>query len=247
MSVKPEPPAVPLVGESELIDGRGLLIVKVDPPDVPPPGVGFVTVTVAVPAVVISLARIDAVSCVLLTNVVVRFEPFHFTEAPETKLEPLTVSVKPEPPAVPLVGESELIDGRGLLIVKVDPPDVPPPGVGLKTVTVAVPAVVISLARIDAVSCVLLTNVVVRLEPFHFTEAPETKLEPLTVSVKPEPPAVPLAGESELIDGRGLLIVKVDPPDVPPPGVGFVTVTVAVPAVVISLARIDAVSCVLLT
>ena len=42
-------------------------MVKLNPLDVPPPGVGFVTVTVAVPAVVISLARIDAVSCVLLT------------------------------------------------------------------------------------------------------------------------------------------------------------------------------------
>ena len=157
MSVKPEPPAVVLDGESEVIDGTGLLMVKLNPLDVPPPGVGFVTVTVAVPAVVISLARIDAVSCVLLTNVVVRPEPFQFTEAPFTKLEPLTVSVKAEPPAVPLVGESELIDGTGLLMVKLNPLDVPPPGVGLKTVTVAVPAVVISLARIDAVSCVLLT------------------------------------------------------------------------------------------
>ncbi len=35
--------------------------------------------------------------------------------------------------------------------------DVPPPGVPLKTVTLAVPAVAMSAAVMEAVSCVLLT------------------------------------------------------------------------------------------
>ena len=44
---------------------------------VPPPGVGLFTVTLAVPAFVMSLEGTVAVSEVLLTNVVVRFVPFH--------------------------------------------------------------------------------------------------------------------------------------------------------------------------
>ena len=51
--------------------------------------------------------------------------------------------------------------------MKVFPLLVPPPGVGLNTVTVAVPAVLMSAAGTVAVSDVLLTNVVVRLTPFH--------------------------------------------------------------------------------
>ena len=88
----------------------------------------------------------------LLTKLVVRSDPFHRTTDPETNPEPLTVSVKARPPAVALDGESEVIDGAGLLMVNVAPLDVPPPGAGLNTVTVAVPVVAISLARIDVVS-----------------------------------------------------------------------------------------------
>ena len=88
----------------------------------------------------------------LLTKVVVRSDPFHRTTDPETNPEPLTVSVKVAPPAVALDGESEVIDGAGLLMVKVDPLDAPPPGDGLKTITVAVPGIAMSLAVIEAVS-----------------------------------------------------------------------------------------------
>ena len=83
--------------------------------------------------------------------------PFHRTLDPETKLEPVTVRVKAGPPAVPELGEVEVRVGTGLLtavMVKVCAPDVPPPGVGLKTVTVAVPAEAISVAGIEAVSWV---------------------------------------------------------------------------------------------
>ena len=42
-------------------------------------------------------------------------------------------------------------------MLKVTPLDDPPPGVGLNTVTWAVPPVKISLAGMEAVNCVLLT------------------------------------------------------------------------------------------
>ena len=57
-----------------------------------------------------------------------------------TKLVPLTVRVNEEPPAVALFGEVLVRCGTGLLTVKLNPLEVPPPGVGLNTVTVAVPA-----------------------------------------------------------------------------------------------------------
>jgi hypothetical protein len=45
-----------------------------------------------------------AVSEVLLTKVVVRGEPFHCTVELAIKLVPLRASVKPEPPAVVVLG-----------------------------------------------------------------------------------------------------------------------------------------------
>ena len=65
---------------------------------VPPPGGRVTTVTCAVPGLAISAAVIAACTCVLPMNVVVRFEPFHFTCEVATKFEPFTVRVKAEPP-----------------------------------------------------------------------------------------------------------------------------------------------------
>jgi hypothetical protein len=104
----------------------------------------------------------------------------------------------------------------------------------LTTVTEAAPCVAISVAEMEAVTFVLLENVVVRGDPFQFTTEPVTKFDPFTVSVKAGPPCVALLGESELIAGTGLLMVKVIAFDVPPPGAAFTTVTEAVPAVLIS-------------
>ena len=103
-------------------------------------------------------------------------------------------------------------------MVKVRAFDVPPPGVGLTTVTGNVPARAMSLAKIAAVTCVALTKVVVRALPFQCTEAPETKFVPVTVRVNASPPAAAVDGEREVAVGTGLPIVKVRAFDVPPPG-----------------------------
>ena len=72
---------------------------------------------------------------------------------------PFTVRVKAWPLAVALVGDSEASEGAGLelLIVKVAALEVPPPGAGLKTVTLALPAPAMSPAGTAAVSWVALT------------------------------------------------------------------------------------------
>src|ERR1022692_3292283 len=118
---------------------------------------------------------------------------------------PLTVKRNCAPPASVLLGEILVMVGTAALIGNDTGEDVPPPGEGLKTVTGTDPAVTISEARICAVSCAELTNVVVWGDAFQSTDAPFTKLEPFTVSVNAAPPAVALLGESELIVGMGLL------------------------------------------
>jgi hypothetical protein len=151
--------------------------------DVPPPGVGFTTVIAAVPELAMSAAVIAAVNEVALTNVVVRGLPFHCAVDPFMKLVPVSVSVNAAPPAPVNVGEIEVSVGTGFgaVIVNVSAFDVTPDGspcaralfaplkttVGVNTCTEAVLAVAISAAVIAAVNCVELTNVVVRLLPFH--------------------------------------------------------------------------------
>src|SRR5262245_35719686 len=61
-----------------------------------------------------------------------------------------------------------------------------------------------SLAEIAAVSCVLLTKVVVRLLPFHCTTEAEIKPVPFTVRMKAGPRAVAIEGDKELMLGVGL-------------------------------------------
>ena len=146
----------------------------------------------------------------LLTKVVVKIKLFQCTFEPETKFEPFTVSVKPGPPAVALLGEIELIAGTGLLTVNVFAADVPPPGPGFVTVTWIVPAAAMSAAEIAAVSWALLENVVARGAPFQFTTEVVMKPEPFTVSVKAAPPAVALAGEMEVTVGTATNAFRTD-------------------------------------
>src|SRR5215207_4918598 len=66
-----------------------------------------------------------------------------------------------------------------------------------------------SSATIAAVSCVLVTNRVGRVEPFHSTVAPGTKFVPVVTSVNDDPPAVTTSGLSEVTAGVGLLTISV--------------------------------------
>jgi hypothetical protein len=213
VSVNADPPAAAEDGDKLLRTGTGLpaVMVKVCVPDKPPPGAGLNTVTDAVPTAAISAAKIAAVNCVAETYVVTRSAPFHRTTAPFTKLLPFTVKVNALPPAAAEVGLRLVATGTGLLIVNVRAPDMPPPGVGLNTVTDAVPTAAISAAKIDAVNCVAETYVVARFEPFHLTTDPFTKLLPFTVNVNALPPAGDEVGLRLVATGTGLglLIVKV--------------------------------------
>jgi hypothetical protein len=155
-----------------------------------------------------SETKIAAVICDGLTNVVALLVPLNCTLALFTKPAPLSVSINAAEPATAVEGDNELTVGAGLLIVNDAALDVPP-GDGLVTVTLAVPAVATSAAVIAAVNCVPLTNVVVLAPPLNFTTDVDTNPVPFTVNVNAAPPAVALVGESEVSVGDGLLMVKV--------------------------------------
>ena len=110
--------------------------------------------------------------------------PSTSTVDPLINPEPFTVKVKLFPTTrVMVLGEMLEMDGTGFDTVRVAAAEVPPPGVGVKTVIDNCAPVARSEAGMAAVNCVLLTNVVVRLEPFTRTMEPLTKLLPFTVSV----------------------------------------------------------------
>ena len=104
------------------------------------------------------------------------------------------------------------------VVVKTMAFDCPPPG--LTTVTLAVPREARSVAGMAAVSCVPLTKVVGRSCPFHLTTAPETKPEPVTVSVNPGVPTAAVFGPRLEITGAGMPTWSVAALDVPRPAPG---------------------------
>jgi hypothetical protein len=146
-------------------------------------------------------------------------------------------------PWVPLndkaVGDTDNC-GVGALMVNVMELEVVPPGAC--TLTEAEPGLAIKPAGTVAVSCVGEPGMVVSAEPFHSTVSPETKFVPLTVRANPEPPAVALAGDSELTVGAGALMAKLMELEMTPPGA--CTLTEAEPGLAIRLADTVAVSCV---
>jgi hypothetical protein len=215
--------------------------------DVPPPGVGFVTLTAGVPAVATSVARIAAINCVALTNVVVLGAPPKFTVEVEIKFAPFTVNENPAEPAVTPVGESEVMDGRGLplpvpVIVKVMPFEGAPPG--FVTVTNGVPGLATSVAATTAIMKPEFSNSEgSTLEP-KVTVAPGKKFVPKTLRTSTPDPAATVVGDSEVSVTTGVMTLKVTEFEGPPPGVGFVTITAGVPPAAISVAKIAAVICV---
>ena len=80
-------------------------------------------------------------------------------------------------------------------------------------------------------------KVVVRAPPFQSTTEAGMKFVPVTVRTNATPPAVAMAGETEVIVGVGGgdgEITKFTGEDVPPPFPELVTVTEAVPALATS-------------
>src|SRR5262249_27545587 len=101
-----------------MMAGAGLLMVNWTAVEVPPPGAGVVTVTLATAAVAISAAAIEAVSCVPFTKVVAFAAPLKFTVEVVAKPVPFTVRTKAGPPTMALVGDRVVIEGGAAVLVK---------------------------------------------------------------------------------------------------------------------------------
>lgn len=163
----------------------------------PPPSLRVKTVTGIVEALATSAAEIAALSPAGLANVVVRGLPFHWTTEHGTRLPPLpplasTPSMNAPDPAGALEGMSDVMAGagRGVVegaMVKGEDAEDKDGIVELETVTaIAGAGKAVSVAEIAAVSCVALTKVVWRGEPFQFTTSPfGTKFVPFTVRMMP--------------------------------------------------------------
>ena len=96
-------PAGRLCGVIVPVPGGGLLTVNVKDEEVAPPG--FVTITYGFPAIAIALAGIVASSTLELIIVVGTFNRLKVTCEPCTNPFPLTVRIKPCPPASALTGD----------------------------------------------------------------------------------------------------------------------------------------------
>jgi len=190
-------------------------------------GAWFATWTATVPWVTTSVASSAILTCVVESTITVRAWPPTVAVAPAANPAPVAVSVKAPLPAVTLAGLRLLMFGVGFTRATLSgrAADVPPPGAGVNTVMLGVPAAAISLARMAAVSCVDETNVVVRPAPLTWTIELLEKLEPVTVRVKATPPADAAAGL--MLDrtgaGRGAVMVKARELEVPPPDPGVDT------------------------
>jgi hypothetical protein len=224
------------------------LIVKVPPEftvkvtlfEMPPPGAGFCTVTAGVPAVAISEARMEAVSWVALTKVVVFANPPKLTTAAETKFVPFTVRVNAGPPAVALGGESVVIVGTGLLPWVIVKPggfkfvSGPPPGCGVNR-SIGTPGAGTAVVKSESGSFTVkevgeqavMFDLTAPLKRTTVALAPPQMIDPpLTMSEKLVVPDVTVVGLMELITGMGFKIVK-GTPFVGFSCAGSVTVTVA--------------------
>lgn len=95
--------------------------------------------------------------------------------APGTKRLPVAVSVSVDESTEMAVGLMAARIGSGLVMGRTRLFDMDPTGDGLRTVIVALPAGVRYPDGIVAVSCVLLTKVVVNVTLFHLMAAPERK------------------------------------------------------------------------
>src|SRR6267142_7117232 len=211
--VSANPVDVMLIALAKLLfTGGGAITVKVGRVTVavvkvvPPPGSGFCTPTEFVlPNPAIKVAGMVAERCVESVNVVAMAVPptsgFISTFEFEQKFVPVTVMGVFAEFTGALVGETleivgarpNTVNGKELLVLA--------PSI---TETCGTPPQATSAAAITAVSCAVLTGVVVLELPFHFTIELLVKPVPLMVSVVAAAPALAEKGESLLISKAGV-------------------------------------------
>lgn len=239
VSVKAGLPAWAVFGLSDRICGGGAVTLNAAAGETCPSGLA--AVMVALPGAAMSRAGMLAVARELETKVVATGDPFHRIATLFCKFAPVTVRMKPAPPACADAGESALICGAGAVMANWAAAETCPPG--LDTVMLADPKAAICAGVTAAASCVEERKVVARSAPFQRTADPETKFAPLTVRVNDAPPASVEEGLNDVICGAaGWLMENAAGAEVC--WSGFDTVICAVPAFAIRLAAMLALRCV---
>lgn len=172
------------------------------------------------------------------TKVVASAVPLNSTVAPERNPVPVTVRVKPAPPATADPGVSRVMLGAAIVIVNGCEFDAPPPGAGFVTAIFAIPVAAASAAVKPACNVVLEIKVVGRALPFSRIVDVETNPVPVTVTVNAGLPCGTKGGLRLATVGSGLLTAKSTLPESPPPGGGLLTATLFTAVVAISAAVI---------
>lgn len=207
-------PATKLGGFTLAITGAGFTTLSKIELEMPPPGGvtpcagGFSTAMFNSPAATKSDGSRVRASSVLELNVVERFEPFTVATEPTMKFVPMILTCA-LPPAKTELGVIVEIWGTGdavALMVSVTEFDVPPPGAGVNTVIVTVPAAAMSLGLTSMVSSFSLKKIVARGNPLNSIAELGANPFPITASVNVVEPAATLDGLSVPITGLGRLI-----------------------------------------
>ena len=225
LNAKGDDPRERLLNAPNVIVCGAAWIVNVAGREVAP--LGFITVIFTGPALVSIPTVTEANNCCdALRNDVLSALPLHSTVEPEVNPVPFTVRVNACEPATAVDGLRLPIVGAGK-IVNVAGGEVVP--LGLRTVTFIVPAVVSSPTVTEPANSDALINAVLRAVLPHSTVDPGVKPAPFTAKVNACEPATTDDGLRLLMMGDGR-IVNVAGCEVA--ALGFITVTLTVPAVV---------------
>ncbi len=192
----------------------------------PPPGAGFVAVTWKACAADTCAVVSVALACAASATVVSEGAPSNASVvAPARKPLPVTTIVGGGAPSVTLAGVSEVAVTAGYATVSVTGALTPPPGAGFVTATGNAPTFRRELAGTDAESCVALVNVVASAVPLKETTLAATNPVPTRAIGVTGPSTVRVLGVTVLTVTFGFETTNAIDEEVPPPGVGFVTVT----------------------
>jgi len=126
-------PVNPDDGFNVIAPGAGLFTAKAELDEIPPPGAALIAAIANVPELARSAALSNTFMLVLLTKVEGRAAPFTSRLVPATKPDPVIVTIVAAEPALPVLGETEVIVGAGLFTENAIVPEAPPPGWGLTT------------------------------------------------------------------------------------------------------------------
>jgi hypothetical protein len=142
---------------------------------------------------------------------------------------PVTLSGNAAVPAVAPAGEMEAITAAGSVEAEIVKEAGAELTAELDTVIDADPAEAISENGMAAVSCVELTNVVPRAEPFQLTTEPFTKFVPFTVRVNPDGLHDGVVFDEVVEEDKDVIVggvmVNWICPEIPPPGPSVSTST----------------------